>query len=193
MKKKLGPVPLLYPMPALLVGTFNEDGTPNAMTAAWAGICCQRPPCLGVAIRQNRLTLQNIDARRAFTINIPPVELVTEVDYLGLVSGKEEPDKIHLANLEAIPGDVADAPILTDCPINIECEGRNKLIIGSHAWVIGEIVEVHIDEEILDRQGKVDAEALDPLIYCTSTRTYHCLGEQVGRAFFQGLEIKKKT
>ncbi len=193
MKKRLGPIPLLFPMPAVLVGTFDDDGTPNAMTAAWTGICCQRPPCIGVAIRQNRLTLQNIEARRCFTVNIPSTDLVTEVDYLGIVSGREEPEKLHIAQIEAVPGHKVDAPILTDCPINLECDGRNKLAIGSHYWVIGEILEVHADESLIDRGGKVDVGALDPLVYCTSTRTYHHLGEQVARAFYVGLEYKKKS
>jgi flavin reductase (DIM6/NTAB) family NADH-FMN oxidoreductase RutF len=179
-------------MPALLVGTFDDDGTPNAMTAAWAGICCQRPPCVGVAIRQNRLTLHNLDARRDFTINSPATDLVTEVDYLGIVSGHEEAEKVHIAKLEAIPGHKVDAPIITDCPINLECEGRHKLALGSHAWIIGEIVEVHADENLIDRQGKIDVEALDPIIYCTSSRTYHRLGEPVARAFYAGLELKTK-
>ncbi len=191
MKKQLGPIPILFPMPALLVGTFDDDGTPNAMTAAWAAICCQRPPCVGVAIRKNRLTYKNVESRRAFTLNVPTPALVTEVDYLGIVSGHEDAEKVHVAGLEAVPGHNVDAPIIADCPVNVECEGRNKLVIGSHAWIVGEIVEVHVDEDLIDRQGKVDVEALDPLIYCTSSRTYHCLGEQIARAFYEGLAYKK--
>lgn len=192
MKKQLGQIPLLFPMPALLVGTFDDDGTPNAMCAAWAAICCQRPPCVGVALRTTRLTYENIEARRAFTLNVPSAGLATEVDYLGIVSGKEEPEKVHVVGLEVVPGHKVDAPLIVDCPVNLECEGRNKLVIGSHAWIIGEIIEVHVDEELVDRQGKVDVEALDPLIFCPSARTYHSLSEKLGRAFHDGLVYTKK-
>jgi flavin reductase (DIM6/NTAB) family NADH-FMN oxidoreductase RutF len=192
VKKQLGQIPILFPMPALLVGTFDDDGTANAMCAAWSSICCQRPPCVGVAIRTSRLTYKNIVERRVFTLNVPTTRMATEVDYLGTVSGRDEPEKVHTAGLEVVPGHKVDAPIIVDCPVNLECVGRNKLDIGSHTWVIGEIIEVHVDEHLVDRQGKVDVTALDPLIYCPSVRTYHGLGEQVGRAFHDGQVLVKK-
>jgi len=190
MKRKLGPVPMIYPMPALLVGTTNDDGTANAMTAAWASICCMRPPCAGVAIRQQRHTHRNLLARRAFTLNVPRASSAAAVDFLGIVSGARDAEKLSRAGLETSPGSVVDAPLVTECPVNVECELREQLELGSHTWFVGEIMEVHVDEELLDDAGKVDVVTLDPLVFCTSRQTYHRLGEVVARAFDVGKSLR---
>jgi flavin reductase (DIM6/NTAB) family NADH-FMN oxidoreductase RutF len=188
-KRRLGPLPMIFPMPALLVGTTNDDGTANAMTAAWAAICCQSPPCAGVAIRSSRLTFANVVARRAFTLNVPRADDAAAVDYLGIVSGREDPGKLARAGFETVPGAVVEAPILIECPVNVECRLRERLDLGTHTWFVGEIVEVHVDEACLDAGGKVELGALDPLVFTTSRRAYHRLGAAVGRAFDIGRAI----
>lgn len=84
------------------------------------------------------------------------------------------------------------APILLDCPVNVECELREQVDLGTHTFVIGEIMEVHVDETLLDEAGKVDVKALDPLVFCTSSQTYHRLGEEVARAFHVGKALRKR-
>lgn len=192
MKKKLGPTPMIYPMPALLVGTTNDDGTANAMTAAWTSICCHRPPCAGVAIRHNRLTYRNLLAQGAFTLNVPRTSAAAKVDFLGIVSGAKDPEKLDRAGLEVAAGSVVKAPILLDCPVNVECKLKEKVDLGTHVFVIGEIMEVHVDETLLDETGKVDVTALDPLVFCTSSQTYHSLGGEVARAFHVGKALRKR-
>jgi flavin reductase (DIM6/NTAB) family NADH-FMN oxidoreductase RutF len=184
---------MIFPMPALLVGTYGEDGAANAMTAAWAAICCQSPPCAGVAIRSSRLTYANLLARRAFTLNVPRADAAAAVDYLGIVSGRDDPGKLARAGFEAARGAVVEAPILPGCPVNVECRLLERLDLGTHSWFVGEIVEVHVDEDCLDAGGKVDLGALDPLVFATSRRAYHRLGEALGPAFDLGKSLRRRT
>ncbi len=191
MKKQLGPKPMIMPMPALLVGTYAEDGTPNAMTAAWTAVCCQKPICVGVAVRHNRFTFNNIEKKKAFTLNIPRATQAAEVDYLGMVSGTNEPNKVDKAGFDTTKGQKVDAPIITPCPINLECALKDKMVLGSHTWFAGEVLEVHVDEELVHENGEVNVSSLDPLIYITSASKYHALGDQVGQAYSVGNKFKK--
>jgi len=162
------------------------------MTAAWAAICCMRPPCAGVAVRQqHRLTYTNIKARGEFTLNIPRSGNAAEVDYLGIVSGAREPDKLERMGLTASPASEVAAPIIDACPVNVECRVRETTELGTHTWFIGEIVEVHVDEELLNSKDKIDVKALDPLIYCTSQNFYFRLGDEVAPAFSVGKSLRK--
>jgi flavin reductase (DIM6/NTAB) family NADH-FMN oxidoreductase RutF len=186
MKKKIGPRPILFPMPAVLVGTYGEDGTPDAMTAAWAGICCAEPPCAGVAVRRERLTHRNIRRKRAFTLNVPPVSLAAKVDYLGLVSGEREPGKLAKAGIDTAKASKVDAPLLLACPVSLECRLLQAVDLGSHTFFIGEVMETAVDEKIVRPDGKLDLAALDPLVFCPLNRVYHRLGEEIGLAFSIG-------
>lgn len=189
MKKTLGPSPTIYPMPALLVGTYSDDGLPNAMATAWAGACSAEPPCVGVAIRPNRRTHHNIQARRAFTVNVPSVALAAKVDYLGIVSGNDEPNKLARAGISTAPGNHIDAPLVLDCPINLECRLAHSVDLNCHVYFIGEVIEVHCDESLVGADGKIDVAALAPLVYCTSVREYWGLGEPVGKAYSIGKSL----
>jgi flavin reductase (DIM6/NTAB) family NADH-FMN oxidoreductase RutF len=189
MKKVLKPQPMLFPMPAVLVGTYCDDGNPDAMTAAWAAACCHKPFCLGVAIRQNRLTYANLKAKGAFTINVPSTSQAEAVDYLGIVSGRDRPDKIAVAGMEVDKGEVVDAPIISSCPVNVECELIGELEIGSHTWFVGEVKHIRADEELVEHDGTLNISDLDPLVYATSVAQYWSLGKPVGKAFNMGKKI----
>jgi flavin reductase (DIM6/NTAB) family NADH-FMN oxidoreductase RutF len=183
MKKLLGPSPMLFPMPAVLIATYNGNGTPNAMTAAWVAACSHKPPCLGVAVRSSRLTFLNIGGRGAFTVNVPGAELAAAVDYLGLVSGKKVPDKLSRAGLATRPASQVDAPIIEGCKVTVECRLHSKLVLGSHTWFVGEVLEVQVDEELVRVDGTVDVGRLDPLAYVTSETRYRRLGADLGAAY----------
>jgi flavin reductase (DIM6/NTAB) family NADH-FMN oxidoreductase RutF len=191
MKKKIGPRPIIFPMPALLVGTYGEDGTPNAMTAAWTAICCHDPLCAGVAIRQTRLTFDNLMRTKAFTLNVPRTSHAAEVDYLGIVSGKKEPKKLAVAGMESARADKIDAPIIVDCPVNLECALVSQTKLGTHTWFVGEIVETHVDEDALADGDVIDVPGLDPLVYITSASQYYSLGKPVAKAYNAGKKFKK--
>lgn len=190
MKRVIKTSPMLFPMPAVLVGTYDADGTPNAMTAAWAAACCQDPPCLGVAVRSSRLTFRNIHERGGFTINVPSTRLAREVDYLGMVSGEKQPDKLAHVGLGTHDGVEIDAPLIDDCPVCVECRLVQHLEIGSHTWFVGQVVQVHADEDVVGEDGKIDVKALDPLAYCTSAGDYWSMGGALGSAYKIGKELE---
>jgi len=182
-KTKLGPQTLLYPMPAVLLGSV-VDGKPNFMTAAWCGIACMKPPALSVAINHTRHTLKGIEEEKAFSINVPSTELVKEVDFCGIYSGKNK-DKSGM--FEVFYGDLQTAPLIRECPINLECKMTHSLDLGSHSLVVGEIIETHIDEDCL-KDGKPDPEKIDPLIFLPGVQRYGKLGELIAKAFQVGKE-----
>lgn len=191
MKKQLGPKPMILPMPALLVGTYGEDGTPNAMTAAWTAVCCHKPLCVGVAIRHNRLTYVNLQKKKAFTLNVAKASQARSVDYLGTVSGADQPNKIAIAGLQTEKGLKVDAPIISSCPVNLECALVDRMALGSHSWFVGEVMETHVDEAAMLETGALDIAALDPLVFIPTLSQYHALGDKVADAFKIGKTLKK--
>lgn len=181
MKKKIGPKTLLYPMPAVLIGTM-VDGRANFMTAAWAGIACSIPPCISVAIQPVRHTCKGIKEHKTFSVNVPSTRMATEVDFCGIYSGAKE-DKSNLFSL--FYGSIETAPLIEECPINFECSVVRDLELGSHILFIGEIKETHVSEDCMIDE-KINTESVDPLIFTAATRQYHSLGEVVAPAFSIG-------
>lgn len=190
MKKQIGKKQLIYPLPAVLVATFNEDHSPNAMTAAWCSTCCNEPPSVGVAIHKKRLTYENIQRSGAFSINIPAASQATEVDFIGIVSGKRQHNKLEVARLSTSSATHVDAPLIDSCPICIECKLTKSLPIGSHTWFVGEVMETHVDERAVGDDGALDVDVIDPLVYCTTVKQYRRLGDVVARAFDEGKKLK---
>jgi len=185
MKKvKLGARTMLYPMPAVLVGA-QVNGKPNFMTAAWCGIAASTPPAISVAVRPARFTLKGISTNDTFSINVPSVDLIEKVDYCGIYSGHKI-DKSQIFKVSY--GKLNTAPLVEECPVNLECRVIHTLDLGSHILFVGEIVETYVDQDCLI-DGKVDPAKIDPLIYTTDVQQYHRLGEMVGQAWEAG---KKK-
>lgn len=182
-KTRLGPQTLLYPMPAVLVGAV-VDGKPNFMTAAWCGIACFTPPAIAVAINTSRHTLKGIRTNGAFSINVPSAALAKKVDFCGIFSGSNT-DKSKL--FRVFYGKIDTAPLVEECPVNLECKVIRSLPIGSHDLVVGEIAETHVTESCLT-DGKADPEKIDPLVYSPAVHQYHRLGGVVARAFHVGKE-----
>ncbi|MBW2064873.1 MAG: flavin reductase family protein [Deltaproteobacteria bacterium] len=184
-KVKLGPSTLLYPMPAVLVGAVVE-GKPNFMTAAWCGIASHKPPAISVALYRERYTLRGINDKGTFSINIPSSDMAEEVDFCGIYSGKKR-DKSEV--FETFFGSLKTAPLVSKCPVNIECKVIHTLDLGSHTLVIGEIVETFVSKECVTH-GNPDPGKIDPLIYTSKAQVYQRLGEVVGKAFSVGKNYK---
>ena len=182
-KVKLGPQTLLYPMPAVLVGSKVSE-RPNFMTAAWCSIAAYKPPALSVALRKERYTLKGVKEQGTFSINVASADLVQKVDYCGIYSGKNR-DKSQL--FQVFYGVLETAPLIRECPLNLECKEIHSLDLGSHTLVIGEIVETYISEGCLT-DGKADPEKIDPLVYTPAVNRYHRLGEVIAGAFHIGKE-----
>ncbi len=185
MKKSLGPQTLVYPMPAFLVGTYDDAGKANIMTAAWGGICCSEPPLLAVSVRKARWTYAAVLARKAFTVSIPSAKLAARTDFAGIASGRNT-DKFAQLGLSAVRGEFVDAPYVEECPVALELALHSSLDLGSHTQFIGEIKDVKIDENCLAETGKPDINLVDPLIYDGGGREYRQVGGHVGHAFAGG-------
>ncbi|MCU0661964.1 MAG: flavin reductase family protein [Myxococcota bacterium] len=186
MKKSVGLQTLLFPMPALLVGTYSEGDVGSAMTAGWASVCCAEPPCLGVAVRQVRKTHENIVRTGSFTLNIPSCDLAEAVDYLGLASFHSVPDKLARAGLHVERAARVNAPLIIECPVSLECKLVAHLDLGCHTWFVGELMDTHVEETLLSETGKIDVGRLDPLCYAMSAKDYRHLGKVVGPAYSMG-------
>ncbi len=186
MKKALGPVERLFPMPCPLVvgGTMEKADT---LAVAWINIVSSTPPTIAMGLRESRNTLELIHATGTFTVNIPSASLAAEVDYCGTATGRKV-DKFAVTGLTLRPSSLIETPIIEQCPFNLECRVTQEVEVGSYRVVFGEIVEAHADTAVLtDPDGdQVDLGKLDPLVYIAGVREYRRLGEKVADAFSVG-------
>jgi len=189
MKKSIGAKTIIYPSPVLIVGTYDKTGRPNAMTAAWGGICCSKPPCVTVSLRKATYSYGNIIENKAYTINIPSEKYVKECDYFGSASGKAA-NKFSATGLTPIKSDLVTAPYIKEFPFILECKLLHTFEIGLHTQFIGEIIDVKVDESVMDANGNPDIEKVKPIIYATSSKTYHGIGKNIGDAWSIGKDIR---
>ncbi|HEY6837364.1 MAG TPA: flavin reductase family protein [Geobacteraceae bacterium] len=188
MKQSLGAKTLLFPTPVMLVGTYDQEGKPNLMNAAWGGICCSQPPCIAVSLRKATYSYAGIVERRAFTVGIPSEAWVKQADYVGIVSGREV-DKFAATGLTPVKSDLVDAPYAAELPFVLECRLLHTLEIGLHTQFVGEIVDVKAEESVLGADGLPEILKIRPLIFDTAHRGYHGVGPLVGKAFSVGKEL----
>jgi flavin reductase (DIM6/NTAB) family NADH-FMN oxidoreductase RutF len=191
MKKSLGPDTLIYPTPAWVVGTYDKQGKPNLMTIAWGGICCSQPPCLAISLRKATYSYANIVERNAFTVSVPSTEQLKLVDYCGLVSGRSV-DKFAVCNLTPTRSEVVDAPYPQEFPMVLECRLLHTLEIGLHTQFVGEILDIKVEESTLDADGQPTIEKVRPILFTPRQRSYHAVGDFLGKAFEVGRELMKK-
>jgi flavin reductase (DIM6/NTAB) family NADH-FMN oxidoreductase RutF len=189
-KTKLGPQTLLYPMPALLIGA-NTDNKPDFMALAWGGIANSTPPMISVAIRHSRHTYKGIKQTGTFSVNIPSQDLVKETDFCGIVSGSKEP-KVDICKFTVFYGKTGNAPMIDQCPINLECSVSNTLDLGSHMLLIGKIEETYVSNDCLTG-GKPDIDKIKPFLYATYEGQYRGIGKVIAKAFSVGKELQGKT
>ena len=184
MRKNLGSKPALYPQPVLMIATYSEDGTPDVMNAAWGGMYDTDKVCICLGSHR---TTTNIGKRRAFTVSAAVAEHVVGEDYVGIVSGNDVPDKLARAGFHTIKSDYVDAPLIDELPLAVECT-LDK--INEDGCVIGTIVNVAVDESVLDQNGKLDLTKFHPIIFDPLNLAYIGLGEKVGNAFRDGMQLK---
>ena len=178
-KRRMGPQHFLNPKPVVLVGTIVEE-KPNFLTVSWLVSASANPPTIAVAIRNVRYSLKGIREHLAFSLNLPTADMVGMADYCGSVSGATV-DKVKACKLSVFGGNLRAAPMIEQCPINMECEVLQFVEIGDHTLVIGTIRETYVAEECLVN-GMLDIEKLRPLCLCTTSSglgDYYSLGEVV--------------
>ncbi|MDR0882590.1 MAG: flavin reductase family protein [Candidatus Adiutrix sp.] len=188
MKTSLGAITLAFPLPAFLVGSYDQNNRPNIMTAAWGGIASSDPPCLSVSIRPARWSYEAILKNKAFTVSIPDGRLARAVDYAGLVSGRDY-DKFAQTGLTPVKSELVKAPYVGECPVIIECELYRTVELGAHTMFVGKIIDIKAEDTLKGPGQSLDIAKVDPLIF-NSGGDYHRVGEALGQAFSIGKSLK---
>jgi len=178
----------MYPRPALLIGA-EVDGKPNFMTAGGGGVVNGRPPMIGIPLQHRHHTLKGIRQTMMFSVNTPSVDQVEAVDYCGIVSGRDA-DKAAVCGFKIFYGALKNAPMIEQCPLNLECRVVHIMNLGSHAFVIGRIEGSYLSEECASH-GKPDADRMKPILFNLEARTYHSYGGVVADAYSVGRALKR--
>jgi flavin reductase (DIM6/NTAB) family NADH-FMN oxidoreductase RutF len=186
MRKNFGAKPWTYPQPVFIIGTYNPDGTPNAMNAAWGGITEEAE--LTMCISAEHKTTANILERKAFTVSMADAAHVVECDYVGIASGNEEPNKMEKAGFHTTKSEFVDAPLIDELSVAVEC--RLISYNPESCRLVGEIVNVCADQSVLDKQGNVDPAKVRPIAFDPFNNTYLVLGQVVGQAFADGAKLQ---
>lgn len=186
MRKNLGVKTYLYPQPTLVIATYNEDGSANAMVAAWGSISDSNQ--IAIYVAASHKTMPNIKARGAFTVSMATAAHIKAIDYLGITSGNKVPEKFAKSGLTAVKSENVDAPLIAELPLTLEC----KMVSydDDSELLLGEIVNVTADESVLDADSKLDVEKLAPICYDSAGHGYYVMERRVGNAFSDGKEIK---
>ena len=186
MKKQLKESPLLFPIPAVLVSCQRPGEKPNLITLAWTGVVCSEPPLVSISIRGSRYSHDVILETGEFVINVPAADILKEVDYCGLVSGRDY-DKFARTLLTPEPATQVACPMVGEAIVNLECKVDRSLELGSHRMFIARVVAVHADEEFLDEKDRVKVGDAKPFVYCPADHQYWTLGFAAGyHGFSQG-------
>ena len=185
MRKNLGKKTLLYPMPVLIIGTYDENGNPDAMNAAWGSIGDDNQ--IFLCLSPEHKTVKNILAKKAFTVSFADSSHVVECDYVGVASGNDTPDKIEKSGLHPAKAENVAAPYFEELPLALECTLISYDEKSCHLF--GDIVNASADEKILT-DGKVDVRKLNPITFDCVSHNYVALGDVVGKAFSDGLKLK---
>ncbi|HEX9917029.1 MAG TPA: flavin reductase family protein [candidate division Zixibacteria bacterium] len=169
-KKQLPPQALLIPLPVVMVSCQSKGG-PNIITLAWAGVVCSEPPMVGISIRPSRYSFGIIRDSKEFVLNVVNEDLIRQADFCGSHSGRDV-DKFKELNLTPIKGEKVKSPLIKESPINLECQVKDIIELGTHHLFLGEIVATHIDERYLDSNGNPDIAKIRPAVYCTKAHQY---------------------
>lgn len=188
MKKQIKTTEAIFPMPVLLISTFNEDGSVDVMNAAWGTMLDRDKVALNLT--ESHKTVQNIKARKGFVIHLADAKHVVEADYFGVVSGNKEKDKFSKSGMTFTSSELVDAPIINELPVAIECEFIEYQSDDTGLGIIGRVVRTSV-EEVKLKDGKVDIDSLEAISFDPYTHGYYKVGGRVGEAFKDGLKLKK--
>lgn len=188
MRKNLGANPYVYPQPVLIVVTYGEDGTADAMNVAYGGIVNSNRIQINIGVRHK--TSDNIKLRNAFTVGIADEKNLVAADYVGIVSGHDVPDKLERSGFHTVKSEFVDAPVIEELPITLECRVEEINQYDKTLRIVAEIVNVSADEAILNEDGKIDPEKLNAISYDPANHSYLRVGGKAGTAFSDGNQLK---
>lgn len=188
MLKDLGVKPYVFPMPVLMIATYDENGNVDVMNMAWGGICDEDKVALNIT--ETHKTALNIKKRMAFTLSVADIPHIKQADYFGIASANDTPDKFARSGLHARKSERVDAPIVEEFPLTLEC----KVIELQHPEggfrVLGKIVNVLADEKVLV-SGNVDPTKLNAFVFDQFGGDYYAIGKKVGKAWDIGADLTK--
>ena len=187
MKTQIKTTEAIFPMPVLMIATFNEDGSVNVMNAAWGTMLDRNMVALNLT--ETHKTVKNIKARKGFVIHLADAKHVVEADYFGVVSGNKEPDKFAKSGMTFTKSELVDAPVINELPVAIECEFVEYQSDDTGLGVIGKVVRTSVEEENM-KDGKIDIDSLEAIAFDPYTHGYYKVGGRVGEAFRDGLKLK---
>ena len=183
MKKTLEPNNAMYLLPAVLVTCCDSSGKDNIITIAWTTNVCRKPPCLGIVVSGEKYSVGIIKDTKEFVLNVPGAEHLKEVDICGQTHG-DKVDKFELANFTKEDAVLVKPKLIKECPINMECRVKDLVMIEDSHLFIGEVLKVHLDENLLDSSGKINYLKLNPILY--GDKSYWSIRDKIGyRGFSQ--------
>ena len=186
--KSFGQKPWVLPQPVLIIGTYNSDGTPNAMNAAWGGQWDAKEIMISMGAHA---TTENLDRCNEFTVAFATKETMVASDFVGIVSAKNDSQKMQKTGWNAIKAENVNAPVFTDFPMTLECRILRKIDETADGYnIVAEIVNILVDEKYLATDGKPDVEKMQLITYEPVHHGYLILGERVGNAFADGIVLK---
>ena len=177
-----GAKPLMLPQPVLIIGTYDENGVPNAMNAAWGITTDFKEVTISLS---DHKTTDNLKVKKAFTVSMATEDYMVACDYVGIESGRKVPDKFAKSGFHATKSEFVDAPLIDELPMALECKVKSF----ENGILIGEIVNVSADESVIT-DGNVDPKKLKPITFDPCNNTYVALGDVVGNAFKDGAALK---
>lgn len=183
MKKNLGTKGQQFPQLVMIIGSYDEDGTPDAMNAAWATMRTMDEIEIHISSHQST---DNILSRRAFTIAPATQETFIEADYVGMVSARKAADKAERSGLTFVKSEFVDAPVIDEFPVTMECQVVSVEGDANDAHIVAKIVNTLVDDVVLDDEGRIDFGKLKPIIYDATRRVYRAVGEEIGQAWASG-------
>ena len=190
MRKNFGKQSWMYPLPVLIIGTYNEDDSVDVMMMAWGGICAEDMVALNLEAEHK--TVANLETRKAFTLAVPGTDTLRESDFFGIASSNKMADKFERTGLHAVKSERVNAPVITEYPLTLECEVVEMQSQPYGLRVLGKIVNVIADEKVLDDAGKIDAGKLNAFAFDQMQNGYYAIGEKVGQAWNSGADLMKK-
>ncbi len=191
MKKNLGSIPGLFPMPVVVVSAYDREGIPNAMTAAWAQITDMDK--IALFVDPDHRTMKNIQETKAFSVAIADVEHMAEADFIGILSGNNMPDKLEKSGLHVTKSEFVNAPVIEELPVSMDCELADIIDTDDVYAMVGKIVNLSAEDRVIGEDGKVNPDQIHALIFDQFRNGYYAVGEKVGQAWNAGKDLVRKA
>ena len=191
MKKNLGSIPGLFPMPVVIVSAYDREGIPNAMTAAWAQITDMDK--IALFVDPDHRTMKNIQETKAFTVAIADVTHMAEADFIGIVSGNNMPDKLEKSGFHVTKSEFVNAPLIEELPVSMDCELADIIDTEDVYAMVGKIVNICAEDRVIGEDGKVNPDRIHALIFDQFRNDYYAVGEMVGQAWNAGKDLVRKA